>query len=158
MLASAVVPRLCVVILAILVTIALGACGNVSTTPPAPTPADFLGISSSIVRQGVTIQHPVSGDAGCGDATLSKTAISFSALGLDQATAVPVHLYIFGSRASYDRLRSSVADCAHAYITNSDATEVIEAPPFVAVGEGPWGQKFERAIRAGLVEAAGNGG
>jgi hypothetical protein len=151
------VPRLFVVIL-ILVACAVAGCGTVSTTPPAPTPADFLGISSSIVRQGVAIQHPVSGDAGCSDATLSKTAISFSASGLDQPTPVPVHLYIFGSRESYDRLRSSVADCAHAYIVNANAAQVIEAPPFVVVGEGPWGPKFETAIRAGLVEAAGNGG
>jgi hypothetical protein len=145
-------------VLASVVTVAIAGCGVVSTTGPAATPADFLGISASIVRRGVTIEHPVSGDAGCGDTTLSKTAISFRASGLDQSTAVPLHLYIFGSRDSYDRLRPAVADCAHSYVANAGATEVVEAPPFVVVGEGPWGPQFSAAIRAALLEAAGTGG
>jgi hypothetical protein len=142
----------------VLVAAVVAGCGVVSHTPPAPTPADFLGISSTIVRHGIAVDRPVSGDAGCSDPTLAKTAISFRASGLDQPTSTPVHLYIFGSRDAYDRLKPSIADCARSYAADPATLEVIDASPFVLVGEGPWGPKFTSAIEAALREAAGNGG
>ena len=100
----------------------------------------------------------VGGDAGCADPGLAKTAISFRAAGLDQTAPVPIHLYIFGSRDSYQKLRTAVDACAGSYITNPDALVSIDAPPFVVVGQGPWGPGFTAAIRQGLTEAAGSGG
>jgi hypothetical protein len=132
-------------------------CGLVSRTPPAPTPADFLGISGALVNRGVSIRNIVAGDAGCDDQGLAKTAISFRASGLDQPTQVPVHLYIFGSRDSYDKLRASVDACARSYITDPGTFESIDAEPFVIVGQGPWGARFTAAMRQGLSEAAGGG-
>ena len=71
---------------AVLLAAALvGACGTISTTPPAPTPADFQGIASEITKRGIAIDHIVSGDAGCTDPALIPTAIGFTANGLDQA-------------------------------------------------------------------------
>ena len=61
----------------------LGACGVVSTTPPAATPADFPGITSEFAKRGVSVNHFVSGDAGCPDPVLTPTAIAFDAKGLD---------------------------------------------------------------------------
>jgi hypothetical protein len=148
-------PRAVVVLL---VAGLMAGCSVVSHTPPAPTPADFLGISSTIVRQGIAVDLPVSGDAGCSDPALAKTAISFRASGLDQPAPTPVHLYIFGSRDAYDRLKSSIADCARSYAADPATLEVVDAPPFVLVGAGPWGPKFTTAIQAALREAAGNGG
>ena len=144
-------------VIACLVASLAAGCNVVSRTPPAPTPADFLGISSNIVRHGIAVDRPVSGDAGCNDPTLAKTAISFRAFGLDQPVPTPVHLYIFGSRDAYSRLSSSVADCARSY-ANPGTLEVVDAPPFVLVGQGPWGPRFAAAIDAALREAAGNGG
>jgi hypothetical protein len=143
---------------ALLVAGLVTGCGVVSRTPPAPTPADFLGISSTIVRHGIAVDRPVSGDAGCDDATLAKTAISFRASGLDQPAPTTMYLYIFGSRDAYDRLSSSVADCARSYASDPSTLEAVDAPPFVLVGQGPWGPKFSGAIEAALREAAGNGG
>ena len=38
--------------LVIVLAILLSACGTVSNTPPAPTPADFQGIAGDIVQRG----------------------------------------------------------------------------------------------------------
>jgi hypothetical protein len=150
--------RVLIALSCLLAATALAGCGLVSRTPPAPTPADFQGISSAFVARGVSVSHIVAGDAGCNDPALAKTAISFHASGLDQAAAVPVHLYIFGSRDSYEKLRSSVDACARSFVTDPESFESIDASPFVVVGQGPWGPRFTAAIRQGLLQAAGNGG
>ena len=144
--------------LACLVAVMVAGCGVVSRTPPVPTPADFLGISSTFVLRGISVDRIVAGDAGCVDPVLSKTAISFRASGIDQAAPVAVHLYIFGSRESYEKLRTSVDACARSYITDADTLVSIDASPFVIVAQGPWGPRFSAAIRSGLTEAAGGGG
>lgn len=140
-----------------LVTVAVAACGFVSTTPPAPTPADFQGIAGEIVRRGVVIERIVSGDAGCDDPELARTAISFSASGLGQADHVTVYLYIFRNRASYEKLRSRVDACARSYVTDPETFESVETSPFVLAGQGPWADGFGAALREALVVAAGTG-
>jgi hypothetical protein len=150
--------RVRVAVAAATVGVVLAGCGVVSRTPPAPTPADFLGISSSLVGRGIAIDHVVAGDAGCADQNLGKTAISFRASGLDQATPVPVYLYIFGSRDSFVNRRSDVDACARSYATDPATFESIDVSPFVLAGQGPWAPKFAAALRAGLTEAAGTGG
>lgn len=159
MLASArMAPRRRFLTLSCVVAIAVSGCGLVSRSAPVPTPADFLGISGNFVARGISVSQVVGGDAGCADPGLAKTAISFRAAGLDQTAPVPIHLYIFGSRDSYQKLRTAVDACAGSYITNPDALVSIDAPPFVVVGQGPWGPGFTAAIRQGLTEAAGSGG
>lgn len=140
------------------VAIVISGCGLVSRTPPAPTPADFLGISGAFGARGIAVSQVVAGDAGCPDQGLAKTAISFRASGLDQAAPVAVYLYIFGSRASYQKLRTAVDTCAASYITDPEAFVSIDAQPFVIVSQGPWAPKFSAAIRQGLTQAAGSGG
>ena len=54
---------------------------NPSAVPPSPTPADFGGITQILQTRGLTIVAVRSGDAGCPDTTLAKTAISFQASG-----------------------------------------------------------------------------
>jgi hypothetical protein len=139
------------------VAIVLAGCSVVSRTPPAPTPADFLGISSTLVRQGISIDHVVAGDPGCADQNLGKTAIAFRASGLDQTTPVPVHLYIFGSRESFVSRRGDIDACARSYATDPATFEAIDASPYVIAGQGPWAPKFAAALRAALTEAAGTG-
>ena len=133
-------------------------CGTVETTPPAPTPADFGGIVSEFAKRGIVVTHVVSGDAGCSDAALIPTAISFTATGLDQASPVKVYLYIFNNRAAFERLRTTVDDCARRFVTDPETYQSIDESPFVAAGQGPWGQQFEAGLRNGLAVAAGSGG
>ena len=140
-----------------LIALIVAACGVVSTTPPAPTPADFPGIAIELVKRGVVVEHPVSGDAGCSDPILAPTAIGFDASGLDQAKVVRVYLYIFRNRETFERLRASVDDCARTFVTNPDTYESVEDSPFVVAGQGPWGSQFKAAVRDGLKVAAGAG-
>jgi hypothetical protein len=143
--------------LVIVVAILLSACGTLSNTPPAPTPADFPGIAGDIVQRGIRIQHIVSGDAGCPDVDLGKTAIGFDAAGLDQPKTVRIYVYIFRNRATYERLRATVDACARTYVTDPATFESVETSPFVLAGQGPWGPTFKTNLRAAMVQAAGTG-
>jgi hypothetical protein len=137
--------------------VTLVACGAVSTTAPAPTPADFQGIASEIVKRGIAIERLVSGDAGCDDPVLNPTAIAFDAKGLDQDETVRLYLYIFRNRDSYDRLRSTIDGCARAYVTDPETFESIESSPFVLAGQGPWAPEFDATLREALTVASGTG-
>jgi hypothetical protein len=132
-------------------------CGTISTSAPAPTPADFQGIATELTKADIVIDRLVSGDAGCTDPVLIPTAIGLDASGLDQTEPVRIHLYIFRNRASFDRLRSTVDDCARSFVTDPQTYETVEQSPFVLAGQGPWAPEFEAAIRSALEVAAGTG-
>ncbi|HUR03173.1 MAG TPA: hypothetical protein VM347_11575, partial [Nonomuraea sp.] len=83
-----------------------------------------------------------------------RTAIRFTASGLDQTSPVTLFVYIFRDRAAYDRRRQSVDTCARAYITDPQALGSIDASPFVLVGQGPWAPRFAAALRSGILAAA----
>jgi hypothetical protein len=152
-------PRPAGLVLAIAVAVAtlLASCGTISNTAPVPSPADFQGIAGAIVQRGIQISHIVSGDAGCADPDLGKTAIGFDAVGVDQATPVRVYVYIFRNRATFERLRATVDGCARAYVTDAETFESVEASPYVLAGQGPWGPTFKTNLRAAIEEAAGTG-
>ena len=131
-------------------------CGF-ATKPPAPTPADFQGIAAELVTRGVRIDHIVSGDAGCSDTNLERTAIGLDASGLDQDAPTRLFIHIFRNRASFERLRDTIGACALSYVTDPDAFESIEESPFVVASAGPWAPEFRSAVRAAIKEAAGTG-
>lgn len=133
------------------------ACDRISTSPPAPTPADFQGLASELTKGGIAISDLVSGDAGCADPVLIPTAIGITADGLDQVDPVRLFLYIFRNRTSFERLRATVDDCAQAFVTDPETFESIEQSPFVVAGQGPWAPEFEAALRDALEVAAGTG-
>lgn len=136
---------------------AIGGCGTISTSPPAPTPADFQGIAAELVKRSITIGDIVSGDAGCDDPVLIPTAIGIDAGGLDQPEPVRIRLYIFRNRASFEKLRASVDLCARSFVTDPETYETVEQSPFVLAGQGPWSPRFEAEIREALEVAAGTG-
>ena len=141
----------------LLSALVIAGCGTVETTPAAPTAADFGGVISEFAKRGITATHVVSGDAGCTDPVLIPTAIGFDAKGLDQPTTVRIYLYIFNTRAAFERLRPTIDACAHSFVTDPETYQSIDQSPFVAAGQGPWGTAFEGALRAGLEVAAGSG-
>jgi hypothetical protein len=136
----------------------LAGCGVLDRTAPAPTPADFPGLAGFLGQRGIRIDRIISGDAGCEDLPLARTAIGFDASGLDQPTPVRVRIYIFRNRATYERLRETVDGCAAAYVTDPATFESVETSPFVVAGQGPWGTGFKTALREAIVAAAGTGG
>jgi hypothetical protein len=138
---------------------AVAACGTISRTPPAPTPADFPGIAGVLTQHAIHIDPAtiVSGDAGCNDANLAKTAIGFDASGLDQVTPVRIHVFIFRNRATYERLRATVDQCAASFVTDPETFESVETSPYVLAGQGPWAPAFKDSLRAAIEDAAGTG-
>jgi hypothetical protein len=143
---------------AVLCILTLAGCGTITTSAPAPTPAGFQVIAGLLRQSGLTIDHLVSGDAGCDDHTLAQTAIALDASGLDQATPTRLYIYIFRNADSFARLRQTVDACAKTYTTNPDDFESIDASPYVVAGPGPWAAGFKAAVRAALIGAAGTGG
>ncbi len=134
-----------------------GACGTISTSAPVPTPAGFPGIASVLSDRGIAVTNIVSGDAGCDDPTIAKTAIGFDAAGADQTAPVRVHIFIFRNRDTYLRQRAAVDECAKAFVTDPATYETEESSPYVAAGQGPWAPGFKERLRAALVQAAGTG-
>jgi hypothetical protein len=154
------VPRIAPVRVALAVlgcVLVVGACSSVSFTAPAPTPADFQGIATELTKRRIAIDGLVSGDAGCTDPVLIPTAIGLTARGLDQADPVRIYLYIFRNRASFERLRATVDDCARSFVTDPATFETVEQSPFVLAGQGPWAPGFEAAVREALEVSAGTG-
>jgi hypothetical protein len=138
--------------------ILVAGCGSISTSGPPPTPAGFQGIAALLTQAGLKVEHIVSGDAGCDDQTLQRTAIGFDASGLDQPTPTRLYVYIFRNQDALDRLRQTIDTCAKSYVTNPDAFESLEASPYVVAGPGPWGAGFKAAVRTVITQAAGTGG
>jgi hypothetical protein len=143
-----------------LVGLALGAtaCGTISTSPPPAGPDDFPGISRQLAARGVTIANVVSGESGCDDPDLGRTAIRFDASGQDQAEALPMHLYIFRNRAAWERNRETVRSCAVTYVDDPTAPPPIEVSPYILVAPARLPRELDRALREALDEAAGTGG
>lgn len=146
--------------LALLVALAaaIAGCGTISTTAPPATPTDFPGILGRLNAAGIKASDWVSGDAGCDDGDLAKTAISFQAKGLDQATPVTLYVYIFRNRDAFERNRERIGPCAASFVTDPDTFEELEQSPYVIASQGPWAPQFEAVLRSTLALAAGTGG
>jgi hypothetical protein len=140
---------------ALLLALTLGGCTGLAATPPPPTPADFAGIVAFLAAEGIGVEDVKTGDAGCDDRQLVGPAISLKASGLDQATPTRLHLYLFRNAAAYDKLRPAVDACAASFVTDPETYESVDASPFVAAGQGPWGPTFREALRTALTKAAG---
>ena len=136
----------------------VGGCGAILESSPEPTPMDFPGIAGELAQRGLELDAITSGDDGCGDRTLTATAIGFDAAGLGVDDPIRLRIYIFRNGETYDRRRPDVDACAAAWATDPATFELIDARPFVLAGQGPWPAAFEAAVRDSLLFAAGNGG
>ncbi len=140
-----------------LTVLLVGACSAFTATTAPATPTDFAGVVSELESLGIDVNRVVSGEAGCNDQRLSRTAIGFNARGLDQTTAVRVHLYAFKDQQVYDELRATVDACARSYVTDPAALGAVDEPPYVLAGSGPWAPAFKDALRTALQRAAVGG-
>lgn len=154
----ALVPRAARHPLLAVVALVLTGCAALTTSPPVPTPVDFPGLAGVLAQNGILVTDFVSGDPGCDDPTLAPTAIRFEMSGYEIVTPVLARVFIFRNREAYERRRADVDACALAWPGDPSTIESVDASPFVIVGAGPWPAEFKRALRNGLVEAAGNGG
>ncbi len=139
-------------------TMLLAACGTIATKPAPATPTDFPGLAGRLSVAGIQASDWVSGDPGCDDQELGRTAIRFVARGLDQAEPVTLYLYIFRNRDAFERNREAIAPCAASFVTDPETFEQVEQSPYVVASQGPWAPRFEAALRMTLESAAGTGG
>jgi hypothetical protein len=136
---------------------AVTACSAFTPTTEPATPTDFAGIVAELQTAGIDVNRVVSGDAGCSDQRLSRTAIGFDARGADQATPTRIYLYAFKDQQVYDELRATVDACARSYVTDPAAFGSVDAPPYVLAGSGPWTPAFKAALGIALRRAAVGG-
>jgi len=146
-----------IVPLAALLVVAVAGCSTFTPTTEPATPTDFAGIVAELQGEGIDVNRVVSGDAGCDDQRLSRTAIGFDARGGDQATTVRIYLYAFKDQQVYDELRPAVDACARSYVTDAATFGSVDEPPYVLAGNGPWTQAFKDALRTALQRAAVGG-
>jgi hypothetical protein len=146
-----------ILVFAALVALVTATCGEFTPTTEQDSPTDFGGIVAELQIVGIAVDHVVSGDAGCDDQQLARTAIGFDAVGIDQATTVRIYLYAFKDQPTYDELRASVDTCARSYVTDPAAFGSVDAPPYVLAGNGPWAPAFKAALRTALQRAAVGG-
>lgn len=142
--------------LALMVAMVVGGCSALQGQPPAPTPQDFGGIAAALDAQGIRVDNPVSGDAGCSDSAMIQSAIGFDVSGLGVTTPIHARLYKFGDNDAYQRRRSEVDECAGAWATDPPDLEFIDASPFVIVLQGPIPDGFKSALTTALKSAAGD--
>ena len=135
----------------------LAACSAFTPTTAPSTPTDFAGVVAELENLSIDVNRVVSGEAGCDDERLSRTAIAFDARGLDQASVVRIHLYAFKDQPTYDALRPSVDACARSYVTDPATFGAVDEPPYVLAGSGPWAPAFKDALRTALQRAAMGG-
>ena len=146
-----------IVVLAAVLAASLAACSAFTPTTEPATPTDFAGIVAELLTVKVDVNQVVSGDAGCDDQRLSRTAIGFDASGLDQATPLRIHLYAFKDQQTYDELRPAIDACARSYVTDAASFGSVDVPPYVLAGNGPWPPAFKDALRTALQRAAVGG-
>jgi len=139
------------------VTVVGVACSAFTPQAPKPTATDFTGIVAELALAGVAVRNVTSGDPGCDDQRLARTAISFDATGLDQEQPTRVHLYAFKNAKAYDELRPVVDLCARSYVVDPAAYGTVDATPYVFAGSGPWAPDFADALREALGRAAVGG-
>lgn len=144
-------------LLGLLAALLLSGCSALVGSSPEPTPMDFPAIAGELANRGLVLDRFASGDDGCGDPTLTATAIGFDATGLGTATT-RLRVYIFRDGATYDRRQADVDACGAVWATDPATFERVDARPFVLIGQGPWSPAFKTAIREALRVAAGNGG
>jgi hypothetical protein len=135
----------------------LAACSAFTPQTPKPTATTFNGIVEELAGVGIRVGGVISGDAGCDDQRLARTAIGFDASGLDQDRPTRIHLYAFKNDGVYDELRPTIDLCARAYVTDPAAYGTVDASPYVFAGPGPWAPRFADALRQALERAAVGG-
>jgi hypothetical protein len=136
----------------------LGGCSTILDQPPTDAPQPFPGIVGELGRFGIDVSSWTSGDTGCDNPALSPVAFRFVAQGLDQPTPIALRIYLFGSRAAWDRRLADVDACAAAWATDPATFEQLQVSPYVVTGQGPWPPGFAEALKKAITEAAGSGG
>ncbi len=134
-----------------------GGCSAFTPQSPPATPTDFAGVVSELAQDGVSVTNVVEGDPGCADQRLARTAIAFSASGMDQATPTRVYLYAFKNPTVFDELRPMIDLCARSYVKNPADYASVDATPYTFAGPGPWTPQFTEALRQALQRIAVGG-
>jgi hypothetical protein len=124
---------------------------------PGPTPGTMDDVIGAIVLQGITVQHLVSGDAGCSTASLHEDAVHMT-LVIGEQTALPYEVYFFNwnSQKKYDAAASDFSACMSEYLSHNPTVHLTELDAFPWRAYGPaWTPELYNKLAAALTSVDG---
>lgn len=127
---------------------------------PGPTPGSMDDVIAAIVLQDITVQHLVSGDAGCSTPSLHENAVHMT-LAIGEQTSTPYDVYFFNwnNKTEYDGAASDFAACLsdHKAQNPSVGLTELDAYPWRAYGPG-WTPELYNKLAAALTSVDGTVG
>ena len=144
------------------VVLLLTACGTGAVpSPPLPTPGGYTEIFEAWALNGISVHERTSGDAGCGDPSLSDNAVHVVVSMTPDDELRDVYLFRFRNSVRWADAAPLVDACQGAFEAISARTggpiARIDVSPYRAFGDG-WTPELQAALERGLSEVAGNGG
>ena len=138
--------------LALLGSLALGGC--YSLTEPSFDPGDQRDVLQSIVRRGIVISEPLTGETACDDRDLVGNAMYLTARLPDETEARDVYVHTYREK-SWEASLEEVDRCMAEYAAANPGAEIarIDIPTFRVFGA-DWSEGLTEQLRKAFEEAS----
>jgi hypothetical protein len=133
-------------------SLALGGC--YSLTEPSFDPGDQRDVLQSIVRRGIVISEPLTGETACDDRDLVGNAMYLTARLPDEAEARDVYVHTYREK-SWEASLEEVDRCMAEYAAANPGAEIvrIDIPTFRVFGA-DWSEGLTEQLRKAFEEAS----
>jgi hypothetical protein len=144
--------RLLVPALALVGSLALGGC--YSLTEPSFDPGDQRDVLQSIVRRGIVISEPLTGETACDDRDLVGNAMYLTARLPEETEARDVYVHTYREK-SWEASLEEVDRCMAEYAAANPGAEIarIDIPTFRVFGA-DWSEGLTEQLRKAFEEAS----
>jgi len=144
--------RLLAPALALVGALALGGC--YSLAEPSFDPGDQRDVLQSIVRRGIVISEPLTGETACDDRDLVGNAMYLTARLPDETEARDVYVHTYREK-SWEASSEEVDRCMAEYAAANPGAEIarLDIPTFRVFGA-DWSEGLTEQLRKAFEEAS----
>ncbi len=144
--------RLLAPALALVGAFALGGCYSLSE--PSFDPGDQRDVLQSIVRRGIVISEPLTGETACDDRDLVGNAMYLTARLPDETEARDVYVHTYREK-SWEASLEEVDRCMAEYAAANPGAEIVrlDIPTFRVFGA-DWSEGLTEQLRKAFEEAS----